>query len=93
MSRLGVSRSMNASTRPVVVVGAGSVGSFFGAMLARAGHPVVLVGRPAHVEAIRRDGLKLHMGGELHRVAIAATTELEAVRDAEWVLFCVKSRD
>ncbi len=84
---------MNASTRPVVVVGAGSVGSFFGAMLARAGHPVVLVGRPAHVEAIRRDGLKLHMGGELHRVAIAATTELEAVRDAEWVLFCVKSRD
>ena len=41
--------------RSIAVVGAGAVGSFFGAMLARAGHRVVLIGRPPHVEAIRRD--------------------------------------
>lgn len=84
---------MSTPARPIVVVGAGSVGSFFGAMLARAGHAVTLVARPAHVEAIRRDGLRLHMHGQEHVVRVAATTELDAVRDAELVLFCVKSRD
>ncbi|MDE2121874.1 MAG: 2-dehydropantoate 2-reductase [Betaproteobacteria bacterium] len=84
---------MSVPARPIVIVGAGSVGSFFGAMLARAGHPVTLVGRAAHVEAIRRDGLKLQMQGGMHTVHLGATTELSAVRDAEWVLCCVKSRD
>ncbi len=41
------------------VMGARAVGSFVGGMLARAGLPVVLIGRPAHVEAIRRDGLEM----------------------------------
>ena len=39
----------------IAVMGAGAVGSYFGGMLARAGHEVTLVARPAHVEAIRRD--------------------------------------
>ena len=76
-----------------VVVGAGAVGSFFGAMLARAGHSVTLVGRAAHVQAIRDGGLQLHMGGRVEAVRLAAATELAAVRDAELVLFCVKSPD
>jgi 2-dehydropantoate 2-reductase len=76
-----------------VVVGAGAVGSFYGAMLARAGHRVTLIGRAPHVQAILRDGLQLHMGGQVHAVPLAATTELDAVRDADLVLFCVKSTD
>ena len=75
------------------VVGAGAVGSFYGAMLARAGHAVTLVARPAHVEAIRAHGLQLQMGGQVHRVPLAATTGLDAVRGADLVLFCVKSTD
>ncbi|MBV8261425.1 MAG: NAD-binding protein, partial [Paraburkholderia sp.] len=43
----------------VAVMGAGAVGCFFGGMLARAGHDVVLIGRPQHVEAITRDGLRI----------------------------------
>ena len=39
----------------VAVMGAGAVGCYFGGMLARAGHDVVLIGRPQHVEAIERD--------------------------------------
>ena len=35
------------------VVGAGAVGCYFGGMLARAGSPVTLIGRAAHVDAIR----------------------------------------
>lgn len=77
----------------IAVVGAGAVGSFFGALLARAGHPVVLIGRPAHVEAIRRDGLQLQMKGSTERVAIEAHTDIAAVQGADLVLLCVKSPD
>ena len=84
---------MNPPIESVTVVGAGAVGSFFGAMLARAGHRVTLVGRAAHVDAIRRDGLQLQMGGRTDTVRLRATTSLDAVRDADLVLFCVKSTD
>ncbi|MCC6246433.1 MAG: 2-dehydropantoate 2-reductase [Rubrivivax sp.] len=83
----------NAPFRHTVVVGAGAVGSFFGAMLARAGHRVTLVGRAAHAEAIARDGLQLHSGGRVEAVRLAATSALAAVGDADLVLFCVKSTD
>ncbi|MBE7417023.1 MAG: 2-dehydropantoate 2-reductase [Ideonella sp.] len=76
-----------------VVVGAGAVGSYFGAMLARAGHRVTLIGRAAHVEAIGRHGLQLHKGGRVESVRLGATTGLTAVRDADLVLLCVKSTD
>eukprot|EP01031_Cornospumella_fuschlensis_P004689 gene4689-5873_t len=42
----------------VAVMGAGAVGCYYGGMLARAGHEVVLIARPQHVEAIERDGLR-----------------------------------
>jgi 2-dehydropantoate 2-reductase len=86
-------RRVSTSFRKVAVVGAGAVGSFFGAMLARAGHDVVLIGRPAHVEAIGRAGLRLEMAGRSDPVALAASSEIGAVRGADLVLFCVKSTD
>jgi 2-dehydropantoate 2-reductase len=75
------------------VVGAGSVGSYYGAMLALAGHRVTLIGRAAHVAAIQRDGLQLHKGGRVEAVRLGASTDLAAVRDADLVLLCVKSTD
>ena len=83
-------------TRPfqkVAVVGAGAVGGFFGAMLARAGHAVVLVARPVHVEAIAREGLRLEMAGSVESIPVDASAELAAVRGADLVLFSVKSTD
>ena len=79
--------------RRIGVMGAGAVGSFYGAMLARAGHQVTLIGRPAHVQAIRRDGLKLQMGGTTHTVPLQASEDAAALRGAELVLCCVKSGD
>jgi 2-dehydropantoate 2-reductase len=75
------------------VVGAGAVGSFYGAMLAHAGHPVTLIGRAQHVRAIEQRGLQLHMNDRVELVRTAASAELEAVRGADLVLFCVKSTD
>ena len=77
----------------VAVVGAGAVGSFFGAMLARAGHRVVLVARPVHVHAIARDGLRLEKDGVVESIGIEASDDIAAVRDADLILFCVKSTD
>ena len=77
----------------IAVVGAGAVGSFYGAMLARAGQRVVLIGRRPHVEAIQRDGLKLDMAGQVETLRAEASAELAAVRGADLVLFCVKSTD
>jgi len=77
----------------VAVVGAGAVGSFFGAVLAQAGHRVTLIGRAAHVDAIGRDGLRLDRAGRVEIVPMAASVEPAAVRGADLVLFCVKSTD
>ena len=77
----------------VAVYGAGAVGCYFGARLAEAGTPVTLIGRAAHVDAIRRDGLLFESGGAQRRIRIDAETRPEAVRDADAVLFCVKTRD
>jgi 2-dehydropantoate 2-reductase len=84
----------NASGWPrVVVMGAGAVGSYFGGMLARRGAPVTLISRRAHVEAIARDGLFLDTVHFQERVAVAASAQTEAARDAELVLFSVKTLD
>ena len=77
----------------VAVVGAGAVGCYYGGMLARAGAPVTLIGRPVHVAAIERDGLLLETTRFTARVPVAASTEIAAVRGAELVLFCVKSTE
>lgn len=84
---------MTATPWTVAVVGAGAVGSFYGAMLARAGHAVTLIGRAAHVRAIEGNGLQLTMAGHTQAIHLPATTELAAVRGADLVLFCVKSTD
>ncbi|CAD5372888.1 2-dehydropantoate 2-reductase [Rubrivivax sp. A210] len=84
---------MSQALHSTAVVGAGAVGSYFGAMLARAGHPVTLIGRAAHVQAIARDGLQLQRGGTAETVRLAATTELAAAAAADLVLVCVKSTD
>lgn len=75
----------------VGVMGAGAVGSFFGAMLARAGVRVTLVGRAAHADAVNAAGLELTSAGQVAHVPMAASTDLAALREADVVLVCVKS--
>jgi len=77
----------------IAVVGAGAVGCYFGGMLARAGAPVTLIGRARHVEAINRDGLFIDSIHFKERVSISASTDIGAARDAQLVLFAVKTVD
>jgi len=62
-------------------------------MLARAGAPVTLIGRAPHVEAINRDGLFIDSIHFKESVSASASTEIAAVRDAQLVLFSVKTVD
>ncbi|QXL85443.1 ketopantoate reductase family protein [Comamonas sp. NLF-1-9] len=75
------------------VMGAGAVGCYFGALLARAGHGVTLIGRDAHVRAIRGAGLRLQTQSEDLHLPMAASTEASAASGADVVLLCVKSAD
>ena len=71
----------------VAVMGAGAVGCYYGGMLARAGHDVVLIGRPQHVEAIERRGLRLETQTFDEWVHLHASTEASAVQGRRWCSF------
>jgi 2-dehydropantoate 2-reductase len=75
------------------ILGAGAVGCFYGGMLARAGREVVLIGRPQHVEAIRRDGLRMETLSFDEQVKVTARCDAGGITGADMVLCCVKSTD
>lgn len=77
----------------IAVVGAGAVGGYFGGLLARAGAPVVMIGRPAFVDAVKKNGLFLDTLQFQEKVRVEASAEIDALRGAEIVLFCVKTTD
>ena len=77
----------------IAVVGAGAVGGYFGGLLARAGAPVMMIGRPAFVDAVKKNGLFLDTLQFQERVRVEGSTEITAVHGAEVVLFCVKTTD
>ncbi len=79
----------------ILVFGAGAVGSVLGGFLAKAGHEVTLLGRPWHLDVIRKNGLAISglWGDQLIRSLNTATRleELNAAPPFDWVLFCVKA--
>ena len=78
----------------ILVVGAGGVGGFFGAKLARAGVPVTLLARGAHLEAIQRHGLRVRSAVEGESVTkVEAVGDVRGLPSSDVVLFCVKSFD
>ena len=80
-------------TLNIGVMGAGAVGCYYGGMLARAGHRVVLIARPQHVAAIEQHGLRLQTTTFDEQVRLDASSDTRALHGADLVLFCVKSPD
>ena len=78
----------------IAVMGAGGVGGYFGGLLARAGHNVTFIARGPHLEAIRRDGLRVESGNDgIFTVPGNATDDPASVGPQELVLFAVKMYD
>jgi 2-dehydropantoate 2-reductase len=63
----------------IAVIGAGGVGGYFGARLAAAGEDVAFIARGAHLEAMRKDGLRIEssLGDLTLKPVRAAPTPLE----------------
>jgi 2-dehydropantoate 2-reductase len=75
----------------VVVLGGGAVGSVYAAKLA-ARHDVTLIARQPHVDAIRRDGLRI-TGHETMAPRLRAETAIEAVAPNTLILLVTKVHD
>ena len=86
----------------VLVFGAGAIGSVLGGLLAQAGHDVTLLGRPWHLDAIARQGLRVeglwgahHLRPEPSALTLATApehiTRLLPTAPFDWIFVCVKA--
>jgi 2-dehydropantoate 2-reductase len=74
-------------------VGAGAVGGFYAALLARQGHDVSVVARGAHLDAIGRDGLRVIGPLGDFTVRIGAESDSARIGPVDVALLTVKTYD
>jgi 2-dehydropantoate 2-reductase len=78
----------------IAVMGAGGVGGYFGAQLARAGHEVAFIARGRHLAALRQDGLTVDSAvAPVQSLRVTATENLAELAPVDVVMFCVKLWD
>ena len=75
----------------ICVVGAGAIGCWFGAWMARAGHEVSLLARGAHLEALQADGLKFEDGDKRETFVVRAASEPADLGRHDLVLLGLKA--
>ncbi|WP_161470991.1 ketopantoate reductase family protein [Tropicimonas marinistellae] len=77
-----------------LIMGAGALGSYFGARLVAAGHAVAFVARGAHLDAMRTRGLSIRSPlGDLDLDRVRAFADPAEAGAADAVLFMVKNYD
>jgi 2-dehydropantoate 2-reductase len=73
---------------------AGAVGGYFGARMAAAGHDVFFIARGAHLDAMKKNGLRIEsVHGDLHLPKVNVTDDPKNVGPVDIVLFAVKLWD
>ncbi|HXT70349.1 MAG TPA: 2-dehydropantoate 2-reductase [Vicinamibacterales bacterium] len=77
----------------IAVIGAGAVGGFYGALLARQGHEVSFVARGAHRDAIRSHGLRVVGPLGDFTVQAQAASDPSLIGPVDVVLHTVKTYD
>jgi hypothetical protein len=70
----------------ICIYGAGAIGGYMGVCLKQAGLDVSLIARGAHLEAIRRDGLKLLIGGDERVAQMPATADPAELGPQDYVI-------
>jgi 2-dehydropantoate 2-reductase len=75
----------------IAVLGAGAIGAFVGASLARGGSDVTLIARRAHLAAMQEHGVRVISPLGDFVAHPDATDDLEVVRDAEMVFVGLKA--
>lgn len=77
----------------IAVMGAGGLGGYFGARLCLGGADVHFIARGKHLEAMRRDGLRINGPEPLHVARVAATDDAGSIGAVDLVMLCVKLWD
>lgn len=78
----------------IAVFGAGGVGGYFGAQLARAGHDVIFIARGKHLAALRERGLTVESSAApVHLAPVVATDDPATLGAVDVVMFCPKLWD
>jgi 2-dehydropantoate 2-reductase len=75
----------------IAVLGAGAIGGFLGARLARAGVDVVLIARGPHLRTMQASGLRVIEAEGEWTVHVEATDDFAAMRDADAVFVTLKA--
>jgi 2-dehydropantoate 2-reductase len=78
----------------IAIMGSGGVGGYFGARLAATGNDLTFIARGTHLDAIRKDGLRVHSPlGDVHISPAHATDDPARVGPVDIVLFATKLYD
>ncbi len=75
----------------ICVYGAGAIGGYFGARLARCGHDVTLIARGPHLEAMRKNGLRLISADDDFTVHPMCTDEPAEAGPQDYVIVTLKA--
>jgi 2-dehydropantoate 2-reductase len=76
----------------IAIIGAGALGCYYGAKLARAGHTVHFIARGATLEAIRARGVRVIRDDEMFTVTdVHATDDATTVGSVQFVIVATKS--
>jgi 2-dehydropantoate 2-reductase len=78
----------------IAIMGSGGLGGYFGARLVQGGAAEVhFIARGAHLEAMRRDGLRIDGPQSLHLPKVSVTSDPREIGSADVVMLCVKLWD
>lgn len=75
----------------ICIYGAGAIGGYLGAQLASAGADVTFIARGPHLEAMRRNGLTLLVGGERKVVTVRCTDKPVEAGPQDYVILTLKA--
>jgi len=76
----------------ILVMGAGTMGAYYGARLQQAGEDVVFCARGATLQALQQHGLEIKsINGDLTLPTVVATDDPATHKPYDLILFCVKS--
>lgn len=75
----------------VGIIGAGGVGGYYGALLSRADHEVIIYARGAHLDTLQANGITVDDHGTRWVAPVRATNDIGELANAAFVIVAVKS--
>ncbi len=75
----------------ICIYGAGAIGGYLGVQLALAGEDVTLIARGPHLEAMKKNGLKLLIGGEEKIAQPRCTDDPSEIGPQDYVIVTLKA--